>query len=425
MEQQTTVTYDIRNASLADEGEARIVWAGRDMPVLHDIREEFQRSRPLKGVTIAACLHVTSETANLMITLKDGGADVALCASNPLSTNDAVAAALALRHDIPVFAMRGEDAQTYYSHIRAVLARTPHITMDDGADLVAELHKEQPSWLPDILGGTEETTTGVIRLRALAKEGRLHFPIIAVNDADTKHMFDNRYGTGQSTLDGVIRATNVLLAGSNVVVCGYGWCGRGIARRAQGMGAHVTVTEVDPLRAIEAVMDGFPVAPLVDVMPKADVVITATGDINVVRSEHMAVAKHGVILANSGHFNDEIDLTWLGSQAVSHYSPRHDVETYVLQGGREIHVLAEGRLVNLAAADGHPASVMDMSFANQALSVAYIASHHTELPRDVVAVPQAIDKEVAQRKLASMGVNIDILTEEQRQYLSSWEGGTS
>jgi adenosylhomocysteinase len=395
------------------------------MPVVRLIRERFEREQPLAGLRVGACLHVTSETANLAITLKAGGADVRLCASNPLSTNDAVAAALAARHGIPTFAVKGEDSARYFSHITSVLDGRPNLTMDDGADLVAELHRNRPELLEDVRAGTEETTTGVIRLRAMAAAGALRFPIIAVNEALTKHMFDNRYGTGQSTLDGLIRATNILLAGRTLVVCGYGWCGRGLASRADGMGANVIVTEVDPTRALEAAMDGFRVMRLEDAAPMADVVITVTGDINVIDRAHIERLKDGAIVANSGHFNDEINLAAFDDLATGVTKPRPFVDSYAMQDGRTLHVLAEGRLLNLAAAEGHPAAVMDMSFANQALCAEHIARHHASLETRVHDVPIEIDREVARLKLAAMGVKIDVLTPEQERYLASWESGTS
>ena len=416
---------DVADPGLAPEGERLINWAGLQMPVLQLIRERFTRERPLEGLRLGACLHVTSETANLAITLKAGGAQVSLCASNPLSTQDPVAAALARSHGIPTYAVRGEDSQRYYEHIQAVLDARPQLTMDDGADLVAELHKGRRELLEGVLAGTEETTTGVIRLRAMARDGQLRFPIIAVNEALTKHLFDNRYGTGQSTIDGLIRATNVLLAGRTVVVCGYGWCGRGLANRAAGLGAHVVVTEVDPTKALEAVMDGYRVMPLEQAAPEADVVITVTGDINVVDRRHIEALKDGAIVANSGHFNDELNLAAFDdlSQAVT--SPRPFVQSHRLRDGRTVHVLAEGRLLNLAAAEGHPAAVMDMSFANQALCAEHVARHHESLTVGVHDVPEAIDREVASLKLRALGVTIDTLTEEQQRYLSSWESGTS
>jgi adenosylhomocysteinase len=424
----TTVTsadHDVADLALADEGERLIEWAALEMPVLKLIRERFERDQPLAGLRLGACLHVTSETANLAIALKAGGGDVRLCASNPLSTNDAVAAALVARHGISTFAVRGEDSARYFAHITAVLDGRPHQTMDDGADLVAELHRNRAELLSEVQAGTEETTTGVIRLRAMAAAGALRFPIIAVNEALTKHMFDNRYGTGQSTLDGLIRATNILIAGRTVVVCGYGWCGRGLASRADGMGAHVIVTEVDPTRALEATMDGYQVMPLIDAAPRADVVITVTGDINVVDRHHVERFKDGAIIANSGHFNDEINLAAFDDLSAAVTKPRPFVDSYRMNDGRSLHVLAEGRLLNLAAAEGHPAAVMDMSFANQALCAAHVARYHGELEPRVYDVPVEIDREVARLKLEAMGIGIDVLTDEQAKYLASWESGTS
>ena len=421
----STLKHDVADLALAAEGDRLISWAAQEMPVLGLIRERFEKEKPLRGLRLGACLHVTSETANLAITLAAGGAEVRLCASNPLSTQDPVAAALTARHGIPTYAVKGEDNERYFSHINAVLDFRPNLTMDDGADLVAVLHKERTELIGDVLAGTEETTTGVIRLRAMAKDGALRFPIVAVNEAMTKHMFDNRYGTGQSTLDGIIRATNVLLAGKTFVVCGYGWCGRGLASRAAGLGAHVVVTEVDPVRALEAVMDGFRVARLEDVAAQADFVVTVTGDINVVDRRHFAVMKDGAIVANSGHFNDEINLAALDDLSEGVSEPRHFVEAYRLRDGRTINVLAQGRLVNLAAAEGHPAAVMDMSFANQALCAEHVAKNHASLEPRVYDVPEEIDREIARLKLESMGVAIDVLTDEQRKYLASWESGTS
>jgi adenosylhomocysteinase len=418
------MNYDVKDLALADKGQLRIEWAEQDMPVLRLIRERFAREKPLEGVRLAACLHVTTETANLAITLKAGGAQVALCASNPLSTQDDVAAALVKHHGIPVFAIKGEDHETYYKHIHAVLDTQPHITMDDGADLVSTLHSQRQELLPNVRGGTEETTTGVIRLRAMAKDGVLRYPIIAVNDADTKHLFDNRYGTGQSTIDGILRATNILLAGRTVVVAGYGWCGRGVAMRAKGMGAHVIVTETDPLRALEAVMDGYQVMPMADAARVGDVFVTLTGDIHVIREEYFAVMKSGAIVANSGHFNVEIDIDALERMKTSKRRIREFVDEYVLPDGRKIFLLGEGRLINLAAAEGHPASVMDMSFANQALSAEYIHQHAHTLEKQVYRVPIELDKQIARLKLDAMGIRIDTLTPEQQEYLTSWEMGT-
>ena len=421
----TATPSDVADLALADEGERLIRWAALEMPVLRLIRERFEREQPLAGLRLGACLHVTSETANLAITLKAGGADIQLCASNPLSTNDAVAAALVAHHGIATFAVRGEDSARYFAHIASVLDSRPQLTMDDGADLVAELHKNRAHQLDDVLAGTEETTTGVIRLRAMAAAGALRFPIVAVNEALTKHMFDNRYGTGQSTLDGLIRATNILLAGRTMVVCGYGWCGRGLASRADGLGAHVIVTKVDPTRALEASMDGFDVMTLAEAAPRADVVITVTGDINVVDRHHVERFKDGAIIANSGHFNDEINLAAFDELSSAVTRPRPFVDSYLMTDGRTLHVLAEGRLLNLSAAEGHPAAVMDMSFANQALCAEHVARHHAELEPRVYDVPVEIDRDVARLKLDAMGVTIDVLTDQQRTYLASWESGTS
>jgi adenosylhomocysteinase len=419
-----TIEHDVKDLTLADEGVNRIEWAAREMPVIRLIRERFSKDRPLAGLRISACLHVTSETANLMLALRDGGAEVTLCASNPLSTQDEVAAALTAVHSIPTFAVRGEDDQTYYSHINAALAHKPQVTMDDGADLVAVLHKERRELLDSVIAGTEETTTGVIRLRAMARDGALAYPIVAVNEALTKHMFDNRYGTGQSTIDGITRATNVLWAGKNVVVVGYGWCGRGVALRARGLGAQVIVCEVDPVRALEAAMDGNKVMSSEEAALIGDIFITLTGDIHALDRRHFETMRDGAIIANSGHFNVEINLKALDSLSESRRRVREGVEEYRLMDGRRLNVLAEGRLINLAAAEGHPASVMDMSFANQALCVEYIATREQRLPVDVYDVPSDIDQEVARLKLASMGIAIDELTEEQKKYLSSWEEGT-
>jgi len=419
----TAARAEIRDRSLAPQGQERIAWAAREMPVLRLIRERFARERPLEGVRIAVCAHVTTETANLAYTLRAGGATLALCASNPLSTQDDVAAALA-EDGFAVFAIRGEDHETYYRHIRQVLDFQPQIVIDDGADLVTTLHRERRDLLPFVFGSTEETTTGVIRLKAMAKDDLLAFPAIAVNDADTKHFFDNRYGTGQSTIDAILRATNILLAGKTVVVAGYGWCGRGIAMRARGMGAHVIVTEVDPVRALEAVMDGYVVMPMRQAAPLGDLFITATGDIHVISREHFPLMKDGAILCNAGHFNVEIDLDGLAELATERRQVRPLIEEYRLGPDRAILVLAEGRLVNLAVAEGHPASVMDMSFANQALCCAYLAAHHGELEADVYPVPAEIDREVASLKLQSMGIAIDRLTPEQEAYLQSWQHGT-
>ena len=417
--------YDIKNPNLATGGRHRIEWAEQEMPVLRSIRESFAKERPLSGTRISACLHVTTETANLAHTLQVGGADVVLCASNPLSTQDDVAASLVSHYEIPVFAIKGEDNETYYDHIRAALDHQPNITMDDGADLVSTIHKGRTELLEAIIGGTEETTTGVIRLRAMAKQGQLHFPVIAVNDALTKHMFDNRYGTGQSTLDGVIRATNVLIAGKTVVVAGYGWCSRGIAMRANGLGGNIIVTEIDPLKALEAVMDGFRVMPMQQAAELGDIFITATGDIHVIDLHHMEAMKDGAIIANSGHFNVEINIPGLAEAAVGPPKRvREFVDQYELPGGKRLYLLGEGRLVNLAAAEGHPASVMDMSFANQALSAVFMVRNADTLEKKVHSVPEDVDQEIARIKLAGMGINIDNLTPEQEKYLSSWEEGT-
>jgi adenosylhomocysteinase len=416
--------FDIKDQGLAAKGRLRIEWAAQSMPVLRSIKERFASEKPLSGVRMAACLHVTTETATLAQTLKAGGAEVHICASNPLSTQDDVAASLVIHDGIPVFAIKGEDKDTYYRHIHAALAFSPQITMDDGADLVTTIHAERKELLPGILGGTEETTTGVIRLRSMAEKGVLQYPIIAVNDADTKHLFDNRYGTGQSTVDGIIRATNRLLAGSNFVVCGYGWCGRGVAMRAAGMGAKVMVTEIDPLRALEAVMDGYQVMPMAEAAPLGDFFCTLTGDIHVLRREHFEVMKDGAIVCNSGHFNVEIDLDSLADMATTRREIRDFVEEFTLRNSRRLYVLGEGRLINLAAAEGHPSSVMDMSFANQALCSEYMVKHSASLKKQVYRVPALIDQEIARLKLASMGIHVDILTEEQEKYLHSWEMGT-
>ncbi len=420
----SSVACDVKDLSLAPTGDLRIQWAAREMPVLALIRERFAKEQPLKGIRLSACLHVTTETANLAVTLKAGGAEVALCASNPLSTQDDVAASLAVTHGIPVFAIKGEDNQTYYKHINSALDHKPHITMDDGADLVASIHKERSDLVGDIIGGTEETTTGVIRLRSLEKEGRLKYPIVAVNDAQTKHLFDNRYGTGQSTVDGIIRATNMLLAGKRVVICGYGWCGRGVAMRARGMGAHVIICDVQPIRALEAVMDGHEVMPLLDASRVGDIFVTVTGDMNVIDKHHMLAMKDGAILANSGHFNAEINLPALESLSRQRRQVREYVEEFVLEDGRSVFLLGEGRLINLAAAEGHPASVMDMSFANQSLCSEYMVKKGKELTPKVYPVPEELDSEVGRLKLKAMGVNIDSLTAEQEKYLASWELGT-
>jgi len=416
--------YHVKDLALAERGQLRIEWAEKTMPVLRLIRERFEKEKPLSGLRIGACLHVTTETANLVRTLKAGGADVVLCASNPLSTQDDVAAALVRYDEIPVFAIRGEDRDTYYQHIEAVLSFLPLITMDDGADLISTIHHKHKKMLDSIIGGTEETTTGVIRLRSMAKEKVLGYPVIAVNDAMTKHLFDNRYGTGQSTIDGILRATNRLLAGSVFVVCGYGWCGRGVAMRARGMGAQVIVTEVDPLRALEAVMDGYQVMALTEAVKIGDIFVTVTGDIHVIRREHFLVMKDGAILANAGHFDVEIDKKSLEEMAKDVRQIREFVKEYILEDNRRLYLLGEGRLINLVAAEGHPSSVMDMSFSNQALTAAYLKNEGEKLEKQVYSVPEHIDKEVARLKLKSMGINIDKLTPEQERYLSSWQMGT-
>jgi len=415
---------DVKNLDLADQGKKRIEWANQSMKVLQLIRKEFIKNQPLKGVRVAACLHVTSETANLAITLRDGGADCVVCASNPLSTQDEVAASLVRDYGIPVFAIKGEDNETYYQHILAALDHRPQITMDDGADLVTTLLTKRPGDAAGVIGGTEETTTGVIRLRAMAKQGVLQYPIIAVNDALTKHMFDNRYGTGQSTIDGVVRCTNVLLAGSKFVVAGYGWCGRGLAMRARGMGADVIVTEVEPTRALEAVMDGFRVMSMPEAARIGEVFVTVTGNKSVIAREHFDLMRDGAILANSGHFNVEIDIPALESMASSRRATREFVEEYVMKDGRKLYLLGDGRLINLAAAEGHPASVMDMSFANQALAAEFLVNNHAQMEKKVYAVPEEQDKRVARLKLESMGIRIDRLTPQQEEYLASWSEGT-
>jgi adenosylhomocysteinase len=420
----TTKRHDVKDLALAPEGVRRIEWADRQMPVLQSIRERFEREQPLAGYRVAACLHVTTETANLMRTLKAGGADVVLCASNPLSTQDDVAAALVDEFDISCFAIKGEDNETYYQHIEAAVDHKPHLTMDDGADVIGVLHSARREQLGEIIAGTEETTTGVIRLKAMEADGALAFPVIAVNEAKTKHLFDNRYGTGQSTIDGIIRATNVLLAGKRFVVAGYGWVGRGVALRARGMGAHVIVTEVDPMRALEALMDGYEVLPMADAAKIGDIFCTATGDKHVIAREHVEVMKDGSILANTGHFNVEIDIPAIRGLAEETREARQFVEEFTMSDGRRIYLLAEGRLVNISAAEGHPAIVMDMSFANQSLAAEYAVQNAGTLERKVYPVPQAIDEEIARLKLATMGIDIDQLTEEQAKYLASWDEGT-
>ncbi len=416
--------YDCKDLNLSDSGRKRIDWADEWMPVLRMIRKRFTEEKPLKGIRIAACLHVTTETANLMRTLKEGGAELALCASNPLSTQDDVVASLVKDHEISVFAKKGEDNDTYYSHINSVLDLKPHITMDDGADLVSTLHKSRREILGEVIGGSEETTTGVIRLRSMEKHGVLEYPMIAVNDAETKHLFDNRYGTGQSTIDGVLRSTNVLFAGSRVVIFGYGWCGRGTAMRARGMGANVIIVEVDPVKALEAVMDGFRVMSSHDAAEIGDVFLTLTGNVSVVRKEHFEKMKDGAIVANSGHFNVEIDIPELEKMATSKTRVREDVDQYILSDGRRINLLGEGRLINLAAAEGHPASVMDMSFANQSLTAEFLSKGKRKLEKRVYPVPPEIDREIARLKLHTMGCSIDELTDKQKKYLASWEQGT-
>lgn len=416
--------YHIKDIKLAKKGTLRSEWAAQEMPVLAQIRNRFKKEKPLKGIKVAACLHVTTETGNLMIALKEGGADVNLCASNPLSTQDDVAAYLVKNHKIAVYAIKGENTKTYYSHINSVLDKKPHITMDDGADLVSTLHKNKKNLLKNLIGGTEETTTGVIRLKSMALNGVLKYPIIAVNDANTKHLFDNRYGTGQSTLDGIIRATNRLISGTNFVVCGYGWCGKGLSMRARGLGANVIVTEVDPLKGLEAVMDGFRVMPIAQAAPIGDFFCTVTGNIHVIRKEHFAKMKDGAIVCNSGHFNVELDLDGLKKITKSKRQIREYVEEYTLRNKKKINVLGGGRLINLASAEGHPSSVMDMSFANQALCSEYIVKNAKKLDKDVHNVPTKIDESISSLKLKAIGVNIDKLTSEQKKYLSSWEIGT-
>ncbi len=419
------IEHDVKDLNLATAGRYKIEWAESQMPVLRLIRERFAKERPLNGVRVSACLHVTSETAALMRTLQAGGADIVLCASNPLSTQDEVAASLVVNDEIPVYAVKGEDNKTYYQHLNAALDHHPQMTMDDGCDLVSLLHKERPNQVAEVIAGTEETTTGVIRLRAMVKDSALKYPVLAVNDSMTKHFFDNRYGTGQSTIDGIVRATNILLAGRTVVVCGYGWCGRGLASRAKGMGAHVIVTEVDPLKAIEALMDGYQVMPLMDAAKVGDVFVTVTGNKNVIDAHHMAVMKDGAILSNSGHFNAEINIPAL--EAMSADAPRQArpfVQQYTLRDGRKLNLLGEGRLINLAAAEGHPAAVMDMSFANQALGAEFMRQNAGALAPDVYTIPEEIDREIARLKLHSLGVTIDALTDEQREYLASWQEGT-
>jgi adenosylhomocysteinase len=420
----TSISSDVKGFELADLGKKRIEWANQSMKVLQIIRKEFIKNQPLKGIRVSACLHVTAETANLMIALRDGGADVALCASNPLSTQDDVAASLVRDYNLPVFAIKGEDNDSYYSHIMAAVDHKPQITMDDGADLVSVLHTKRTAELANVIGGTEETTTGVIRLRAMAKEGVLRYPIVAVNDADTKHLFDNRYGTGQSTIDGIIRATNFLLAGSKFVVAGYGWCGRGLASRARGTGAEVIVTEIDPTKALEAVMDGFRVMSMEEAAKLGDVFCTVTGNKNVLAKQHFELMKDGAIISNSGHFNVEIDIPALEKMSSSKRTTRTFVEEYSLKDGRRINLLGEGRLINLAAAEGHPASVMDMSFADQALSLEYMVKNYASLEKKVYTVPADLDKRVAKLKLESLGIKIDRLTSEQEEYLASWNEGT-
>ena len=420
-----TVEHDIKDANLAPGGRYRIEWAEREMPVLRLIRERFAKEQPLKGIRISACLHVTTETANLARTLQAGGANVVLCASNPLSTQDDVASSLVMHDEIPVYAIKGEDNDTYYEHIEAALNHQPHVTMDDGADLVSEMHKGRTDLLDTIVGGTEETTTGVIRLRAMAADGALKFPVLAVNDSMTKHLFDNRYGTGQSTMDGIIRATNVLIAGKTVVVAGYGWCSRGIASRAEGLGANVVVTEVDPLRGLEAVMDGYRVMPMQEAAPLGDIFVSATGDINVIDEKHMKAMKSGAIVSNSGHFNVEINIPALAKLATGEPElVRPFVEKYTFKDGKVIHLLGEGRLINLAAAEGHPASVMDMSFANQALGTEFMLANADSLDETVHTIPEEVDMQIARLKLEAMGVEIDTLTPEQEKYLAQWEEGT-
>ena len=415
---------DVKDMALADAGKRKIEWAAQQMPVLELIRKRFAKEQPLKGLRASACLHVTSETANLMITLRDGGAELALCASNPLSTQDEVAASLNRDFGVPTYAIKGEDNATYYSHLGVALEHRPQLTMDDGADLVTMLLTKRTDLVPGVIGGTEETTTGVIRLRAMAKDGTLKYPIIAVNDAQTKHFFDNRYGTGQSTLDGVIRATNLLLAGLKVVIAGYGWCGRGVAMRAKGLGADVIVTEIDPVKGIEAVMDGFRVMPMAEAVKEGDVFITVTGNKSVIRAEHFEAMKSGAVVCNSGHFNVEIDLPALERLSSGKREVRPLVEEFSLKGSRKVYLIGEGRLVNLASAEGHPAAVMDMSFANQALSAEYLVKHHKELKAQVYVVPEHLDKEIARLKLESMGHKLDKLTAEQERYLASWQEGT-
>lgn len=417
--------YHISDASLAPGGKLRIDWAEEEMPVLRQLKARFEKEKPLKGMRISACLHVTTETANLMATLQAGGADVVICASNPLSTQDDVAASLVVNYEIPVYAIKGEDKTTYFNHIEAALNHKPHLTMDDGADLVSELHKNRRELLEHVVGGTEETTTGVIRLRAMAADKALMFPVVAVNDSATKHMFDNRYGTGQSTIDGIVRATNILLAGRTVVVAGYGWCGRGIANRARGMGAQVVVTEIDPIKALEALMDGFAIMPMEAAARVGDVFVTATGDVNVIDKHHFEVMKNGALVSNSGHFNVEINIPAL--EQMSQGKPkqvRPFVDQFLLKDGRKINLLGEGRLINLAAAEGHPASVMDMSFANQALGAEFIFKNGKTLEKRVYALPESVDREIARLKLAAMGVKIDTLTAEQEAYLNQWQEGT-
>jgi adenosylhomocysteinase len=416
--------YNIKDLNLAEGGRRRMDWAAHEMPVLASLEERFRKERPFEGIRMSCCMHVTTETANLMRAMQAGGADIVLTASNPLSTQDDVAAALVSQYEIPVFAIKGEDDKTYYKNLHAALDHKPHIVMDDGADLVGTIHKERRDLIPNILGGTEETTTGVVRLRAMAMDKVLEFPMMAVNDAMTKHFFDNRYGTGQSTIDGVIRATNVLLAGKNFVVAGYGWCGRGLAMRARGMGSNVIVTEVDPMVALEAVMDGFRVMPMMEAASIGDIFVTVTGDLNVIDKHHFEVMKDGALIGNSGHFNVEINIPALEEMAVNKNRVRPFVDAYEMADGRKINILGEGRLINLAAAEGHPASVMDMSFANQALSAEYFLKHRDSLEKKVYNVPEEIDREIARLKLLSMGIDIDVLTEEQVKYLGSWEEGT-